>query len=121
MGIRGRVKRLHAHTPAGDGKKKKKWKLPFRLNLTSGAFLLASVFVGGFFLQQIAKSLVESVDLYQQNLKLEARIDDLYYEKQMLVEQEKDPLSNVEIERLAKEQLGLLKPGEELIVLKDIN
>ena len=122
MGIRGRMKRLHANSSKSEaGRKKGGSRFRFKLSLSSVAVLAVSVVIGGFFIQTIVKSMIDSVGLYLDNRKLEARIDELYYEKQVLLEQQENLLNEAEIEQEAKDKLGLLKPGEVLIVLEDIN
>lgn len=122
MGIRGRVKRLHANSSRSEaGKKKSRFRIPIKLSLSGVAILAVFVVFGGVFIQTIVKSMIDSIGLYIDNRKLEARIDELYYEKQVLLEQQDNLLNEAEIEQEAKEKLGLLKPGEVLIVLEDIN
>ncbi len=83
---------------------------------------MATMFViVGFFVFNIVKSVIESVEIYNQNSALESRINELYYEKEMLLEQQVNLLSDAEIELMAKEKLGLIKPGEVVYVLENIN
>lgn len=90
-----------------------------KFSLMSFLFYALLVLVGSFFLFNIGKSVYESVVLFQENRSLEAKVDNLYYEKQLLLEKEQGALVDAEIEKKAKDNLGLLKPGEEVIVLEN--
>ena len=112
-------KRRVRSEPVTKEAKKAKGRLRFSLlNLLFTSAMLVSV---GFFVFNIGKSLIDSVDLYFKNLELEARIDELYYEKEKLLEEQENPLNDAEIELMAKEKLGLIKPGEIVYILENIN
>lgn len=113
-----RNRRVKSEAPV---KKTKKTKNKARFSLFN--FILSATFIAliGFFIFNISKSIWNSVDLYYKNKALEARIEDLYYEKEKLVEEQENLLTDAEIEQLAKEKLGLIKPGEVVYVLENIN
>lgn len=102
-------------------KQVKKVKGRSRFSLLS-FLVMAALFVSmGFFVFNIGKSLIDSVELYYKNRELEARINDLYYEKEILLESQENLLSDAEIELMAKDKLGLIKPGEVVYILENIN
>ena len=59
--------------------------------------------------------------LFSANRRLEASIEELYYEKLVLLARETGGISDVLVEEEAKNKLGLLRPGEELLILEDNN
>ena len=102
--------------------KKEKEKTPRKKRRLSPLSLLvygALGLLGLYILFQLGESVYRSVVLFRENQQLESQVEDLYYEKQLLLEQQEKGLSEEEIEARAKENLGLLKPGEEVIVLED--
>ncbi len=102
-------------------KQVKKVKGRFRFSLLN-FLVMAALFVSvGFFIFNIGKSILDSVELYYNNRELEARINDLYYEKEILLEAQENLLSDAEIELMAKDKLGLIKPGEVVYILENIN
>jgi len=102
-------------------KKVKKVKGKFKFSLFNFLVMSTMFVIVGFFVFNIGKSIFDSVDLYYKNLELEARINELYYEKEILLEEQENLLSDAEIELMAKEKLGLIKPGEVVYVLENIN
>ncbi len=102
-------------------RKVKSSKIRSRFSLFNFLVMFSMFVIVGFFIFNIIKSVVDSVDLYKQNLALEASINELYYEKEMLLVQQESLLSDSEIELMAKEKLGLIKPGEVVYVLENIN
>ncbi|MDD2370948.1 MAG: septum formation initiator family protein [Firmicutes bacterium] len=118
MGVDNKKRRLVSEAKVI---KVKKDKVKFRFSLFNFLVMSTVFVIVGFFVFNIIKSVVESVDLYNQNLALESRINELYYEKEMLLVQQENLLSDAEIELMAKEKLGLIKPGEVVYVLDNIN
>lgn len=111
MSDTGRVRRLHAE-PLPKEKKTRKGRRPGLMDLALyGVMVFLSIW--------IVKSVYESLNLFIANNAVESKIEDLYYEKQLLLKQQEDLLTDPEIEQEAKENLGLLKPGEEVIVLEN--
>lgn len=93
----------------------------FRFSLLNFLVMSALFISVGFFVFNIGKSILDSVELYYNNRELEARINDLYYEKEILLESQENLLSDAEIELMAKDKLGLIKPGEVVYILENIN
>ena len=102
-------------------RKVKSGKFRFRFSLFNFFVMFAMFIVLGFFVFNIIKSVLDSVELNKQNLGLKSRINELYYEKEVLLEQQENLLSDAEIELMAKDKLGLIKPGEVVYVLENIN
>lgn len=102
-------------------KQVKKVKGRFRFSLLNFLVMSALFISVGFFVFNIGKSILDSVELYYNNRELEARINDLYYEKEILLESQENLLSDAEIELMAKDKLGLIKPGEVVYILENIN
>lgn len=92
-----------------------------RFSVVNLMVFLGLLLLIGFFIFNIGKSVYTSFSLYYENRRLESRIDELYYEKIVLLEEEQNELSDLEVEKIAKSKLGLLRPGEELLILEDIN
>ena len=67
------------------------------------------------------KGLMDSVRARRQSADLEATVQQLREENRALAERarrlDKDPAA---IEMLAREELGLIRPGEVLFILKDV-
>lgn len=102
-------------------RKVKKVKPKFRFSLFNFLVMSTMFVIVGSFVFNIGKSLYDSIILYNDNLALEARIDELFYEKEVLLKEQQSLLSNAQIEQEAKEKLGLIKPGEVVYVLENIN
>ncbi|KAF0092288.1 MAG: hypothetical protein FD141_472 [Fusobacteria bacterium] len=102
-------------------KQVKKVKGRFGFSLLNFLVMSALFISVGFFVFNIGKSILDSVELYYNNRELEARINDLYYEKEVLLEAQENLLSDAEIELMAKDKLGLIKPGEVVYILENIN
>lgn len=102
-------------------KQVKKVKGRSRVSLVGSLVMSALFVIIGFFVFNIGKSIIDSVELYFNNRELEVMINDLYYEKEILLESHENSLSDAEIERMARDKLGLIKPGEVVYILKDIN
>ncbi len=82
---------------------------------------LVLLLIIGFFIFNIGKSIFNSMYLFGDNRRLENRIGELYYEKLVLVEEQNSGLNDKLVEKEAKSKLGLLRPGEELLILEDIS
>ena len=67
------------------------------------------------------KGLMDTMRAREQSAELEARVQQLRDENRALLERarklDKDPAT---IEMLAREELGLIRPGEMLFILKDV-
>lgn len=67
------------------------------------------------------KGLMDTMRARQQSAELEAKVQQLKDENRALLERarklDKDPAT---IEMLAREELGLIRPGEVLFILKDV-
>ena len=67
------------------------------------------------------KGLMDTMRARQQSAELEAKVQQLRDENRALLERarklDKDPAT---IEMLAREELGLIRPGEVLFILKDV-
>ena len=92
-----------------------------RFSIANFLIFLVLLLLVGFFIFNIGKSIYTSISLFYDNRRLEARIDELYYEKLVLLEEETGEISDSVIEKEAKSKLGLLRPGEELLILEDNN
>lgn len=102
-------------------KQVKKVKGRFGFSLLNFLVMSALFISVGFFVFNIGKSILDSVELYYNNRELEVRINNLYYEKEVLLEAQENLLSDAEIELMAKDKLGLIKPGEVVYILENIN
>lgn len=100
-----------------DNKRK---KFP-RFSIVNFLVFLVLLLLIGFFIFNIGKSIHTSFSLYNENRRLETRINELYYEKFVLLEEQTNDLTEGQVEEIAKSKLGLLRPGEELLVLEDKN
>lgn len=96
---------------------KKKFKFQLRRG-RSLLFSLGVIFVAGFFVFGIGKSVYEIVTLQSDNNQLGEQIDNLYFEKQQLLKKKENLDSEAMIEAEAKESLGLIKADEKVLVLE---
>ena len=78
--------------------------------------LLAAAGMVVYFLASGATNLVRSLQLTQEESNLEAEIDDLEARYERLVALEAYLESDEYIEAIAREQLGLVKPGETAFI-----
>ena len=92
-----------------------------RFSVVNFLVFLGLMLLVGFFIFNIGKSIYTSMFLFSANRRLEASIEELYYEKLVLLAWETGGISDALVEEEAKNKLGLLRPGEELLILEDNN
>lgn len=79
--------------------------------------VISAILIFLFF--NIGKGVYDSVQIYLANKALETQIEELYTEKQELLTKKKQVESNESLESEAKKSLGVIKPDEKVLVLKD--
>ena len=83
---------------------------------TTRIILLAAVCIAVYFLAAGAANLVRSQQLSQEESRLQAEIDDLQERYNRLIALEQYLNSDEYVEAIAREQLGLVKPGETAFI-----
>ena len=106
---------------SGSSVKVDKTKRLGRFSVVNFLVFLGLTLLVVFFIFNIGKSIYTSMFLFSANRRLEASIDELYYEKLVLLDRETGGISDALVEEEAKNKLGLLRPGEELLILEDNN
>lgn len=90
-----------------------------RFSIINFLVFLGLILLVCFFIFNIGKSIYTSIFLFSANKKLEANIDQFYYEKLILLDRETEGISDTLIKKEAKNKLGLLRSGEELLVFRE--
>ena len=81
--------------------------------------IVAIVTILGFLFFNIGKGVYESTQIYNANKLIKNQIEALYREKQELLTR-KSKINNSEVfKHEIKKTLGLLKPGEKILILKE--
>ncbi|AMP21297.1 hypothetical protein AZF37_09210 [endosymbiont 'TC1' of Trimyema compressum] len=86
-------------------------------NQTIAIVAISAVLIFLFF--NIGKGVYESVQIYNANKAIGDQIEALYREKQELLTKKSQIDSPEVLEHETKKALGLLKPGEKVLVLKE--
>lgn len=70
----------------------------------------------GFFLFSLAGNVVKAYQLHKEMLEVERQVQDLTEKNKELREKIKMLQSDEYVEKMAREKLGLVKPGEKVII-----
>ena len=90
-----------------------------RFNKKQLIVIVPSLLLIGFLLFNTARYTYDSIVMSGNNKVLEAENDSLYYEKQKLLEQKSSLDDSKAMEEQAKEDLGLIKGDEKVLLLED--
>lgn len=84
---------------------------------TNTVLLMASIALGLYFLVSVTQRTVQVYQLRQEEVRLQREVGSLEARHQQLVEQRDRLQSDTDIEKIAREQLNLIKPGETAVIV----
>ena len=84
---------------------------------TNTVLLMASISLGLYFLVSVTQRTAQVYQLRQEEVRLQREVGSLEARHQQLVEQRDRLQSDPDIEKIAREQLNLIKPGETAVIV----
>ena len=84
---------------------------------TNTVLLMASISLGLYFMVSVTQRTAQVYQLKQEEVRLQQEVGSLEARHQQLVEEKARLQSDTDIEKIAREQLNLIKPGETAVIV----